>query len=574
MTACYARAERMAIGLPIHNALRNVRRYQQVLRVLARHGFGSFVQETGLDRLVERGRHLFGGEVSPTAHLTAPERVRRAMEELGPTFIKLGQILSTRRDLVPDEWAEEFCHLQDSVPPVDYKLIRACLDEDLGEEIETLFRSIDETPLAAASMAQVHAAELADGRRVVLKVLRPGLHDIVAADMEALRFIAHHVEERFKNLGFSPVAAVDEFARQLRKELDLTHEGRATDRLRAAFAEDPHVGFPEVHWPASTKSVLTLERIEGTPLSRVDIASIPEADRKAAVNHGARAVLRQCLELGFFHADPHPGNLFVQPGGRMVFIDLGMTGQVEPSTRHLIAKLVHGAAVGDVEEVASAALAIGDVDPMQVNERQLRQDIQEIVSLFQDVPLERFNLAQLLELFFGALRRHHVRVPADLALLIKALGSIEGVGKMLDPSFDMVAYVRPYIERILLERSSPLALARRMRDTSIAYAELAESLPGEVSDLLTRLRRNRLAINLEHRGLGHVTLVLEHASRNIAFALVIAALLVCAALLIHAAREGYTFYILGICGFVMAGLLGLLMLRANHRFSRRNLTPK
>lgn len=564
----------MAIGLPIHNALRNVRRYQQVLRVLIRYGFGGFVQETGLDRLVDRGRQLFGGEVVPSAHLTAPERVRRAMEELGPTFIKLGQILSTRRDLVPDEWSAEFTHLQDSVPPVDYSLIRARLDEELGPELTTLFRAIDEQPLAAASMAQVHAAELADGTRVVLKVLRPGLHDIVEADMEALRFIAHQVEERFRNLGFSPVAAVEEFARQLRKELDLTHEGRSTDRLRTAFADDPTVGFPEVHWPATTKNVLTLQRIEGVPLSRADRESIPLDDRKAAVDHGARAVLRQCLELGFFHADPHPGNLFVQPGGKLIFIDMGMTGQVEPATRHLIAKIVHGAAVGDVEEVARAAMAIGDVDPTEINERQLRQDVQEMVGTFHDVPLERFNLAQLLELFFAALRRQHVRVPADLALLIKALGSIEGVGKMLDPEFDMVSYVRPYIERILLEQSSPLALARRMRDTAIGYAELAESLPGEVSDLLTRLRRNRLAINLEHRGLTHVTLVIEHASRNIAFALVIAALLICSSVLIHAAKEGYALHILGVCGFILAGMLGLVMLRANRVFSKRNLTGK
>jgi ubiquinone biosynthesis protein len=565
----------MVLTSPIHSALRNVRRYQHVLLVLVRHGFGSFVQEVGLDRLVERGFHLFGAQPgSSLQHVSTPERVRRAMEELGPTFIKLGQILSTRRDLIPDDWAEEFTHLQDDVPTVDFALIKARLVEELGEErLQELFRSIDETPLAGASMAQVHSAVLADGTPVVLKILRPGIEEVVESDMEALRFIAAHVEERFTNLGVSPAAVVEEFARQLRRELDLTHEGRSTDRLRAAFAADTGVGFPLVHWPASTRRVLTLERIEGRTLSRTPVESIPEQDRKAAVDHGAKAVVRQCLEIGFFHADPHPGNLFVQPGGRVVFIDMGMTGQIEPSTRRLIAQLVHGAAVGNVEQVARAALAIGDVDPDRVDERALRQDVQEIVGMFQDVPLERFNLAGLLESFFSALRRHHVRCPADLALLVKALGSLEGVGRLLVPSFDMVSYARPYIERILLEQASPLALARRMRDSMASYLGLVESLPQEIGDLLTRLRRNRLTMNLEHRGLNHITSVIEHASRNVALALVIAALVVGSAIIIHAGEgtDSMALRITGTAGLILAGLIGLIMLRSNARYTRKTL---
>lgn len=565
----------MAIGSPLHTALRNVRRYQQVVRVLVRYGFGSFVQETGLDRLVERGFQLFGGE-SPVSveHLSQPERVRRAMEELGPTFIKLGQILSTRRDLVPDEWAAEFSHLQDSVPAVGAASVQGRLEAEYGpERMKALFTSIDEEPLAAASMAQVHAATLRSGERIVLKVLRPGIEDIIDSDMEALRFIAAHVEDRFRNLGFSPRAVVEEFSRQLRYELDLTHEGRSTDRLRSAFAQDPCVGFPKVHWEATTGRILALERIDGKPLSRTPIDSIPDEDRRVAVDAGAKAVLRQCLELGFFHADPHPGNLFVRPGGKLIFIDLGMTGTIEPRTRRLIARLVHGTVLGDVEQVAAAALALGDVDPDRVDEKALRRDVQDIVSMFHDVPLERFNLAALLESFFSALRRQNVRCPADLALLVKALASLEGVGTLLDPKFDMVGYARPYIERILLEESSPLAVAKRMRDAVVGYAEFAESLPAEISELLTRIRRNRLTMNLEHRGLKQVTRVIEHASRNIALALVIAALVVASSILIHAEKHdgGYTWVLVGTIGLVLAGLIGLAMLRGNARFTKQNL---
>ncbi|HMN96400.1 MAG TPA: AarF/UbiB family protein [Phycisphaerales bacterium] len=566
------------MALPFQHTFRNVRRYQQVLRVLARYGFGGFVHEAGLDRLLERGFRLFGSEVPTSiASMTPAERVRRAMEELGPTFIKLGQILSTRRDLIPDDWAVEFSRLQDSVPADPWAEVKVRLDEAFGEELATLFAFIDEKPLAAASMAQVHAARRPDGREVVLKILRPGLHDMVDSDMEALRFIAHQIEGHVSNVGVSPVEVVDEFARQLKRELDLTHEGRSTDRLRAAFADDPGVGFPEVHWDATADTVLTLQRIDGVPLSRADIPAIPLEERKLAVDHGAKAVLRQCLELGFFHADPHPGNLFLVPGGKIVFIDMGMTGRIEPQTRKTIARLVHGTATGDVEEVARAALAIGDVDPETVDERALRQDVQEIVGFFHDVPLERFDLSELLEMFFSALRRHHVKVPADLALLIKALSSIEGVGKMLDPDFDMVAYVRPYIERIMLEQASPLAVARRMKEAALVYAQLAETLPQELLDLMTRLRRSRLTVNLEHRGLSEVTTVIEHASRNIAYALTIAALVVGSSIIVLASRTAGgapAWHIVGICGLILAGMIALLFIRDNRRFRKRELSPR
>ncbi len=564
----------MAFGLPIQSTIRNVRRYQHVVRVLVRYGFAGFVHETGLDRLLERGLSYFTGDTSSSIeNLSAAERVRRAMEELGPTFIKLGQILSTRRDLVPDDWAAEFSRLQDGVPAVDFSLVRARLEEEFGDKLGTIFKSIDPVPLAAASMAQVHCAELHDGTRVVLKILRPGIEDIVAADMEALRVIAGLVEDRIRNLGVSPRAVVDEFARQLERELDLTHEGRSTDRLRRAFEDDESVGFPEVHWIGTTRNILTLERIEQKTLSRINLDELSESDRKTAVASGARAVLRQCLEIGFFHADPHPGNLIVQPGGRVVFIDLGMTGQIEAETRRIIADLVYGASVGDVEAVARAALLLGDVDPIEVDERALRRDVQEIVGFFDDVPLERFNLSQLLELFFAALRRHHVRVPADLSLLIKALGSIEGSARLLDPDFDMVACARPYVEKILREQAGPAAIARRARNAAIAYAQFAETLPQEVGDLLKRLRRNRMSINLEHHGLATITTVIEHASRNIAFALVIAALVVASSILILAQgdRSGWIWSALGGTGFSLAGLIGLAQLRANRRFTRRNL---
>lgn len=558
----------MVIGLPFNRTVRNLKRYQQILSVLVRYGFSDFVHETGLDRIIEKGVGLFSS--APPVNLqqvSRAERVRHAMEELGPTFIKLGQVLSTRRDLVPQEWVDEFSRLQDECPQVPFEEIRKQLEEEFNGQVEEVFKSIDETPLAAASMAQVHRARLHGGHKVVIKVLRPGIHDIVESDMEALRFIAGIVEDRFTNLGFSPTAVVDEFAKQLRKEMDLTMEGRSTDRFRHDFEDSEEAYFPEVFWEATTRRVLTLEEIHGIALSTFAAAKVSQEQREQAVRHGANAVFKQCLVNGFFHADPHPGNLFLLKDGRVCFIDCGMTGQLDARTRNQIADLVQGVVKADTELVMKAAVALGDVDIEAIDERSLRNDIQEIVGRFQNVPLERLNLGEVLNLFFDTLRKHHVRCPADLVYLIKALTTIEGVGRQVDPGFDMVSYARPYLEELVKSRYSPSTIAERMKQSLLSYADLIESLPLDMKDLLTRLRRNRLTMNLEHKGLGRITEALEHASRNVAYSLIISALLVASAILVLAGREDSSLGLraLGLVGFLIAAFLAAGILLANYR---------
>lgn len=558
----------MVIGLPFNRTVRNLKRYQQILSVLVRYGFSDFVHETGLDHIIEKGVGLFSS--APAANLqqvSRAERVRHAMEELGPTFIKLGQVLSTRRDLVPQEWVDEFSRLQDECPQVPFEDIRKQLEEEFNGQVEEVFKSIDEQPLAAASMAQVHRARLHGGHKVVIKVLRPGIHDIVESDMEALRFIAGIVEDRFTNLGFSPTAVVDEFAKQLRKEMDLTMEGRSTDRFRHDFEDSDEAYFPEVFWEATTRRVLTLEEIHGIALSTFDAAKVSQEQREQAVRHGANAVFKQCLVIGFFHADPHPGNLFLLKDGRVCFIDCGMTGQLDARTRNQIADLVQGVVKADTELVMKAAVALGDVDIETIDERSLRNDIQEIVGRFQNVPLERLNLSEVLNLFFDTLRKHHARCPADLVYLIKALTTIEGVGRQVDPEFDMVSYARPYLEELVKSRYSPGTIAERMKQSLLSYADLIESLPLDMKDLLTRLRRNRLTMNLEHKGLGRITEALEHASRNVAYSLIISALLVASAILVLAGREDASLGLraLGLVGFIIATVLAAGILLANYR---------
>jgi ubiquinone biosynthesis protein len=559
----------MAALAPISRRIRHVQRYVQVLEVIGRNGFADLAQQIGIDRLIERGREILGAAPrGDQARLPMAQRVRGMLEQLGPTYVKLGQMLSTRSDLIPQDWADDFKKLQDDVPGIPYEQIAKTLEAEFPGKVPVLFRSIQEKPLAAASMSQVHRARLHDGARVVLKVLRPGIRQVLATDMEILHALAETAEAHFSNLGFSPSEAVNEFAKELEKETDLTHEGHATERLRTLFADDPDIVFPKVYWDATTHGVLALEEMRGIVLSRLKDGDISDDDRRRLVENGARAVFRQCLEFGFFHADPHPGNLIALPGGRIAFIDCGMTGQLDPRTTQQLADLVLGVVAGDLDRVVSVVALLADIEPEKMDDRGLRADVDAIVRQVQNTPLEGLNLGRLLRDFFGALRAHQVRCPADLIFLIKALSTIESVARQLDPSFKMVDFARPHLEKLVKDRNSLPAIRTRVQRGLLSYLELIENLPGELRPLLSQLRRNKLALNLEHRGLDRLTREMEHASRNISVALGVAALLVGSSILVLAGRSPGSHIVetLGVIGFMAAAVLVVVIVLSNWRW--------
>jgi ubiquinone biosynthesis protein len=553
---------------PVARRIRHVQRYARVLEVLARNGFADLSQQLGLDTLVDRGRAVIGAAPRDTPdHVPLAERIRKVLEELGPTFVKLGQVMSTRADLVPQEWAEEFKKLQSSVPGLGYGVIEELLKGEFPGGLERLFLSIQKEPLAAGSMAQVHRARLHDGTPIVLKVLRPGLKQITTVDMEILHSLAEFVEAHFANLGYSPSEVVREFAKELDREVDLTYEGRSTERLRALFKGDPGIVFPRIHWDATTPSVLAMDEVEGLVLSNLTPDKLGREERRALVENGTRAVFMQCLQFGFFHADPHPGNLVALPEGRIAFIDCGMTGQIDARTARELADLVAGVVSGELDRVIAAAGNITGADQETLDDRSLREDVNAIVSEFRGKPLERLNLGRVLRDFFSALRAHKVRCPADMILLIKALTTIESVAHDLDPSFELVAAVRPYLESLVSKRYSPSALQGRLGRGVLQYLELAEDLPGELRPILTQIRKNKLTVNLEHRGLDRVTRAIEHASRNISFALIVAAMFVGSSILVLAARGGgmNAFTVVGLTGFALSALLAVVTVVSNRR---------
>ncbi|MFW6060346.1 MAG: ABC1 kinase family protein [Phycisphaeraceae bacterium] len=549
----------------IGRTLLHAHRSREILTVLVRYGFEDVLHELGLDRVLERGRKMLGMSQAEAQvrHLPQAVRLRKAMEELGPTFIKLGQVLSMRPDLIPAAWAEEFAKLQDDVPPATPEAIQQRLDEEFGHRFEAMFESFDREPFAAASIAQTHRAVFRGGQRVVLKILRPGIRDTITADIGILRLLAGWAEDYFQNLGYSPVAVVDQFDRELRREIDLRHEARATDRLRSAFADNEHVFFPQVYWETTTSNVLTMEEILGTPLSKLKDDQFTPEQRRAMIRHGTDAVFRQCLQIGFFHADPHPGNIMALPDGNICFIDCGMVGHIDPGTMRQLADLVHGVLIGNLDTVLEVTLALADADPNLADNRAVRADVWEFVSRFEAANLDQLDMGNLLQEFFTKVRRHRLRCPPDLVFLIKALTTIEGVGERIDPDFDVVRHVRPHVERMLQRRYGIRALRRRIQQSVRDYTDLAEVLPKQLRALVFAVRRNQITVNLEHRGLSQLTDTVEHASRNIARALVIAAMLIGSSILILADAATSTqgvLSIVGIVGFIFAGVISAIML--------------
>ncbi len=560
-------------GFPMSfiGTVRNFGRYREILSVLVRYGFAEIFDDTKISLVFDKIRHHKTDE--SVKRMARPERLRGAFEELGPTFVKLGQVLSTRPDLLPTEYCEALKRLQDDVTQVPFEEIEKELREEFGDRLDSEFQEINPVAIAAASVGQVHRAVLKDGSKIVLKILRPHIEKTIDADIEILRSLAHVVEDHNPDLGFSPVAVVDNFGRSLKKELDFYNEAKNTDRFTAMFQDTDRVNFAKVYWNVTTRRVLGLQEIEGLELSHWKTADLTTKQRKTIVENVAYAVFKQCLEVGFFHADPHPGNIMVLPGERIVFLDCGMTGHLDPHTARDLADLLYGVAKSDIDRVTQAFMSLGNVDISSVDERAMRQDIQEFVDAYTNVGLEQISLGGMLRQFLDGMRRHHLSTPTDIVMLIKALSTLEGMAEELDPSFDLVATSQPFVTALVKRRYSVAGIKERITEDVRRWANLVETFPTEISKILAKIRGNKMSMALHHEGLEHLTRSIEHASRNILMALIIAGLLVGSSILVHTQRAAESVtgvFILGICGFFVAGFCAVMLLFNNIRAVMRH----
>lgn len=544
-------------------AARDLARAHEIASVLVRYGFSDLVRRVGLGNALERaGKALHWRAPEALAHMEAAERIRRTLEELGPTFVKLGQVLATRVDLFPPYWIAEFGKLQDAAPAEPWTRIRAQLAEDLGAEPETVFVALDPAPVAAASLAQVHRARLADGREVVLKVRRPGIRPQVEADLNLLARLAELIEAEAPELRrYRPREVVREFTLSLRRELDFAAECRNAERIAANLAGHPDILIPAIHWAWCGERLNVQDFVDGIPGRRLDLVDAAGLDRKALARSGAAAVLKMMLEDGLFHADPHPGNVFYLAGNRVALIDFGMVGRLSEARRHEVAVMLLGLVSGDAGTVADVMQAwrSGDEGDPDTSPERLRRDIEAFVDQYKGVLLKRLDLTAMLSDLMALLREHGLALPPDLALMIKAFITLEGLGRQLDPDFDLAGEVQPLLEQVLAAHHAPAAIARRgwrgLGDT----LGLVAGLPQDLRELLRAGRRGTLQIQVDVVSLKRTVDQLDRAISRMTLGIVTAALIIGTAILMAVVRDPglaslRTFGLLGFLGAVAGGL--------------------
>ncbi len=541
-------------------AARDLGRLNEIAGVLVRHGFGETVRRLGLADTLERAGHVLNREhAADLARLPPPVQVRRAMEELGPTFVKLGQILAGRADLFAPDWITEFEKLHSRVPAVPFELLRPQLREDLGGEPQDVFARFDVVPLAGASIAQVHRAQLKDGTEVIVKIRRPGIEEKIEADLRLLERLAAVAEAQLPTLKpFGPSRLVREFSRSLQRELDFAAECRSAERVAANLSALPFVVIPRVHWPFTGERVNVQDFIGGIPGNETARLRDEGLDPSMLARRGAHAVLKMIVVDGFFHADPHPGNVFYLPDNHIAFIDFGMVGRLSVRRREELLQLLLGLVEHHPQAVAEVLLDwTGDAHGVDLG--QLESEIEAFVDQYHGTPLAQLSLAGMLGDVTAILRGHHLALPSDLALLIKAFITLEGMGRGLDPGFHMATEALPILRQVVRSRYTPKALGRRTWQSLRHAAALAERLPHDVSMLLRNARRGRVHVGIELAHLKRVGDQIDRAASRVSLALVIAALIVGSSIVMTVDSGPMMFGLpafgfLGFCGAVAGGL--------------------
>lgn len=554
----------------VNRNIRSIRRYWYIARVLSAYGFDHVLEMIGLADMADRGRRLFRRKPKNLSCLSPAERMRLVLEELGPTFVKLGQILSTRPDIVPAAFVKEFEKLQDRVPSFSFEELRSQIELELGNSIENLFESIEPEALAAASIAQVHRARLKTGQQVVVKVRRPGVVDLIESDISALMSLASLAERHISGSEiYDPVGVVREFARTIRREMDFSREGHTIEKFRDNFKTTPWMYFPAVHWSHSNRGVLTLEYIDGIKVSDLPALDAARLNRTLIAQRGADVFLEMVLTHGFFHGDLHPGNVFILPDNVICLLDYGIVGRIDEATSAFLSDILLAIVERDMDQVISLLLFAGDIsDTLDI--RALKRDLTHFIDGYYEIPLSEIEVGRMLLEFIEIITMYSIRIQPDLMLLAKSLVIVEGMGRSLNPGFDMVAHIRPFMENYLRRKMSPRSVSRDMKAMLSAYLNLARNLPRDLKEIVNRLNRNKFKIDLEHRGLDKFTADFDRSMNRLSSSLILAALIIGSSIIMQTGRgpQLLGFPVPAFLGYTVAALIGLWLVYAIIRSGR------
>ena len=516
--------------------IRQLGRYREIVTVLARHGFDLAIKEIGLGQLIllpkRWGKHKLNMD-----KLSIGERIRMAFEELGPTFIKLGQIASTRPDIVPLEIIKELEKLQDAVPSFPYEEAKRILEDELGACTSEFFTSFSETPLAAASIGQVHRAVLKSGEEVVVKIQRPNVRQQIETDLEILIDLAELAETHFQWAKTYQISSmVDEFSRSLRAELNYGLEGRHAEKISKISADDDTVYIPKVFWEYSTEKVLTLEYVYGIKLNQYDILARDGYDSKLIAERLVKSTFNQILGEGYFHGDPHPGNILVLPDNKIAYLDFGIVGRLTPEMKYFFSSLVIALMKQSTEQLVTAIMEMG-LTEKKIDEASFFREMDELREKYMDVPLSKVSMGgAMLELFTVAFR-HQIRIPSDLALLGKTLLTIEGTVEKLDPDLSVLDVAKPFGQKILKERYGLAQFLKHMKQNTVEFWEIFFELPKLIKENLKKMSMEHIPLNINFadkevlfKRMNRATNLISFSILSLAFSIVLASLIIAGAI--------------------------------------------
>jgi len=542
----------------ISSTYHHARRYKQIIDVLIKYGFGYIVEKVGIILPLGSARQ------SPKSDekMTTAQKVVLMLQELGPTFIKLGQVLSTRPDIIPHDYIKELKKLQDDVAPISFETVKQVTEEEFGCEIYEVFKSFDETPLASASIGQVHRAVLASGQEVVVKVRRPDIEKIIGVDLEIILNLTRLVEKHIPETRvYDPVARVEEFVEAMHRELDFTREAFNIERFRQNFEGDSTVYVPRVFWEATSQKVLTIEYIEGYKITQLKEIANQGLDINKIAENSAKAILKQIFVFGFFHGDPHPGNILVEPSGKIAFIDFGMVGRIDKYTKYKLADLIIGVINKDTEKIVNVLLELSQSDN-DLDKAEIQLDVEDLIERYYGRTLKRINMSQLLNEVLTIVAKYKIMLPSNFALLLKCLITIEGVVLELDPNFNFFEIAKPFVKKMLRDRYAPEHLLKEISRNLSEFSKSLTVIPKLVISLYQRSKSDSIKLDLETKGMEKVLLELNKMMNRLVFSMIVAALIIGSSLIIQANVKPYflNYPVLGILGFVTAGLLGIWLI--------------
>ncbi len=541
------------------NPIDNLWRLREILSVLIKYGLIDFLNKPLLSQYfgyAERITFFRQKQDETILQKSLPERMRLAVEELGPTFIKFGQIMSTRVDLIPADYIHELTKLQNQVKPFAFDEVKKIIEQELGLPIEQAFNSIEQKPLAAASLGQVHRAETKTGDQVVIKVQRPNIQETIDTDIQILYMLAQLVERGYAEAYlYQPVEIVRQFDRSIHQELNFVREGYNLETFNRNFASNAQVECPKVHWKFVTEKVLTMNFVKGRSIKYVN--DLTTNKRKALASICAKAIYQQIFKDGFFHADPHPGNLLINESS-VTFLDLGMIGRIDEKDMLILQSFMQAIASRRVSQIIDS-LETMEVLHKSVDKRQLSLDLRELIDSYYYLPLSQIKLDEILPRFILLMQEHRIKLPSNYALLLKSLITIEGVIRSINPQINLISEIKPLLQQDFLRRFSPNKVAEEIGETGLALWKSIGYFPEIINEIVKNLRNGgSLNLNIKHQGLNRLIEQIDRTGDQLTIALVLAAIILGSSIVLLLNLPPYLFgySVVGLFGYVLSVLLG------------------